>query len=279
MTTASEMAHERTLPVAEALQSIVPSGRMQRGSTLAVHGVGATSFALAMAGEAVRDGSFLAVVAPPSFGLAACLDFDIPLRRVVQFVLRDDKNWAQAVAAIVEGFDVVLLADRRRVRPAQARQLTARNRERGSVLVRVGGPAWPDAADVRFDVRAPTWSGLGQGHGHLVARQVDVQVAGRRYHGRGQAHSIMLPAAAGGVEQALPAVADIAAGARQFEAARGRVEVGRGAAAETVKAVGERHAGADIDAFLDVIDGQRDSGDPSDAVASDDVVSDLDAIA
>ncbi len=201
ITTAATLAHERTLPLVETLAKIVPSGAIRRGSTVAVHGVGATSFALAFVGEAIRKGSFLAVVAPESFGLAACLDFDIPLRRVVQFVLPvDASRWAQAMASIVEGFDVVMVADRHRVSPSQGRQLTARNRERGSVLVNVGGPSWPDAADMSFDVTAPTWSGLGQGHGHLQERQVTVQVAGRRLPGAGQGHQVLLPAVGGGVE-------------------------------------------------------------------------------
>jgi len=210
ITTSANLAHERTLPVVKALSAVVPSGRMQRGSTLAVHGVGSTSFGLALVGEAVRDGSFLAVVAPESFGLAACLDFDIPLRRVVQFVLPSDPSrWAQSVASIVEGFDVVVLADRHRVSSSQARQLTARNRERGSVLVRIAGPAWPDAADIRFDVSAPIWSGLGQGHGYLRSRQVSVQVAGRRFHGKGQAHQILLPAAGGGVQETAASITEL----------------------------------------------------------------------
>ena len=228
ITTAATLAHERTLPVVEGLAELVPSGALQRGNTLAVHGVGATSLALALVGQAVREGSFLAVVAPPSFGLAACLDFDIPLRRVVQFVLpRDVENWAQVVAAVVEGFDLVVLADRHRASASQARQLVARNRERGSILLRVGGPAWPDAADLRFDVSSPGWSGLGEGHGYLRTRKLEVQVTGRRYHGRNQTHEILLPAVNGGVERA-----------------------------SMVTSLSERFAGADIDAMLDVVDGE-----------------------
>jgi len=237
ITTATTLAHERTLPVTRALEALVPSGCLQRGSSLAVHGTGATSFALALAGQAVRDGSFLAIVAPASFALASCLDFDIPLRRIVQFVLPDDAaNWAQATAAVIEGFDVVLLADRHQVRASQARQLTARNRERGSVLVRVGGPAWPDAADLRFDVGAPAWSGLGKGHGHLDSREVTVQVAGRRYHGKKRSHQILLPASGGGIE---------------------------------LGAVGqERFAGADIDAMLDAVGDESNLNDAEqDAIA------------
>lgn len=246
VTTAATLAHQRTLPVAEGLTALVPSGCLQRGNVLSTHGVGATSLGLALVGEAARSGSFLAIIAPHSFSLASCLDFDIPLRRVVQFVLpsggSSNSLWAQSVAAVVEGFDLVLLLDRHRVSSSQARQLTARNRERGSIIVRVGGPDWPDAADLRFETSSPDWSGLGQGHGHLRARQVSVQVAGRRYHGGSRAHSILLPAVGGGVETALPEVAQV-----------------------------ERFAGSDVDEMLSAVDG-------SDAEGSD-VAAGLDAIA
>jgi len=248
------LSHERTLPVDPALESVVPTGHLQRGSTIAVHGIGATSFALATVGQAVRDGAFLAIVAPESFGLAACLDFDIPLRRVVQFVLGAGPNsvpnqsWAQAVASILEGFDLVILADRRRVGSSQARQLLARNRERGSVMMRVGGPSWPDAADMRFDVSAPEWSGLGQGHGYLQERRVTVQVAGRRHHGRQRAHQVLLPSAAGGVSRApavTPVVTPLRARTSQPEQVEEAAQVGQAAS---------RFAGSDIDAMLDAVD-------------------------
>ena len=201
ITTAATMAHERTLPVAAGLQELLPRRSLQRGTTVAAHGVGATSFSLALVAEAVRQGSFLAVVAPRSFGLGACLDFDIPLRRVVQFVLPEGgagegASWAQLVAAVVEGFDAVIVADRRRVTGSQARQLGARVRERGAVLVRAGGPSWPDAADLRYDLGDPMWQGLGTGHGHLDSRVLRVQIAGRRWHGSERVRHLALPTSA-----------------------------------------------------------------------------------
>jgi hypothetical protein len=249
VTTAATLAHERTIPVVQALADMVPSGQLQRGSNLAVHGVGATSFALALAGEAVRNGSFLAIIAPPTFGLGACIDFDVPLRRVVQFSLTEASSWAQVVAAVIEGFDIVMLADAQRVSAGQTRKLIARNRERGSVLLRVGGPAWPDAADLRFDVGEPAWTGLGAGHGHLQARQVAVQVAGRRHRGAPRTHQILLPASEGGVLLAPAAPVHPV----------GRVDQA------------DRYAGSDIDDLLDVVD--------RDASAEDATSGDLGAIA
>jgi len=278
VTTAATLAHQRTLPVVAGLETIVPSAGIQRGSTLAVHGVGATSFALALAGQAIREGSFMAVIAPSSFGLAACLDFDIPLRRVVQFVLpADAENWAQAVAAIVEGFDVVVLADQRRASSSQARQLVARNRERGSVLIRVGGPAWPDAADLRFDVDSPEWSGLGQGHGHLRARKVAVRVAGRRYHGRKRAHEIMLPASHGGVASVVAPPAPVSPAVPALVEPLPVPSVVPAAA--SVSGAEERFAGADIDAMLDAVDQGTEGIDDAEFDAPEFDAPEFDAIA
>src|SRR4029450_4319654 len=48
---------------------------------------------------------------------------------------------------------------------------------RGAVLFPPG--AGPQPADLRLAVTSSAWSGLGQGHGTLQARQVEVLVAGR----------------------------------------------------------------------------------------------------
>lgn len=242
--TAATLAHERTLPVDPALHDLVPSASLQRGSTIAVHGAGAVSFALAFSAEAIRAGSFLAVIAPNSFALGACLDFGIPLRRVVQFMLPDDANgragWPQLVAAVIEGFDVVVLADHRRVGASTGRQLVARSRERGSVLVRAGVPSWADAPDLRFDLHQPTWHGLGEGHGHLRSRVLGVQVAGRRWPGAPRTRHLRL--SGDGVEK----VTGPQPIARRPIAPRG---------AEPAVA---RHAGADIDELLAISDGRAD---------------------
>ena len=240
VTTAATLAHERTLPVTPALGGLVPAGVLQRGSTLAAHGPGATSLSLALAAEAVRSGSFLAVVAPSAFGLGMCLDFGIPLRRVVQFAIPDrsgagsegSAGWAQLVAAVLEGFDLVVLADRHRPTASQARQLVARNRERGSVLFRAGGPAWPDAPDVRYDLHESRWNGLGRGHGHLRERTLGVKIAGRRWHGTDRARTLRLSGEHGAalVEPSAPA-------------------------APLQPQVPDRFAGADIDRLLDAVDG------------------------
>ncbi|MEM7094112.1 MAG: hypothetical protein AAF567_13990 [Actinomycetota bacterium] len=241
VTTAATLAHERTLPVAEDLAELTPRGALQRGMTVATHGPGATSLSLALMAEATRQGSFLGIVAPRSFSLAACLDFDIPLRRVVQFILpertEEGAGWAQLVAAVIEGFDLVLLADRRRVTASQGRQLVTRARERGSVLMRAGGPSWAEAADLRYDLADPAWDGLGRGHGHLQDRTVQVQIAGRRWQGASRRRQLLFSSGS------LPRV--------QMPA-----EVADRRSAAPITAIGTTgaHAGSDIDRLLAAAD-------------------------
>jgi hypothetical protein len=75
------------------------------------------------------------------------------------------------------------------------------------VLVPLG--AWPEPADLRLAVTSSAWSGLGQGHGRLQARQVEVLVAGRGAATRERRVLLWLPSHNGTIAQVLssPAVA------------------------------------------------------------------------
>jgi hypothetical protein len=80
-----------------------------------------------------------------------------------------------------------------------ARRLVAKARDRGAVLVTTGGSAG-FTADVRLSVAAAAWEGLGDGHGRLRARRVDVVANGRGAAARERRVSLWLPAADGGVK-------------------------------------------------------------------------------
>ncbi len=82
------------------------------------------------------------------------------------------------MAALLDSIDVVLVRPPPRLPAAVARRLAARARERRSVLLPVGD-AWPIPPDLRLAVTASQWEGLGQGHGRLEARKVEVAAAGR----------------------------------------------------------------------------------------------------
>lgn len=207
------LARERVLPVTEPLQALLPNG-LRRGTTVGVGGRGATSFSLALLAGPMAAGSWAAVVGPDGpdqLGLAAAAELGVPLERLVLVTPGpgdDARALATAAAALVDAFDVVLVRPRRRVGASDARRLAARSRERGSVMVVLGGEqVWPEAPDVRLEVTAAAWEGLGAGHGHLRARRATVEATGRRDAARTRRALLWLPAAGGGVAAAGPAPA------------------------------------------------------------------------
>jgi hypothetical protein len=175
------LAREQVLPVLPALRELLPGGSLQRGTTVGVSGEASTSLALALLAGASAAGSWIAVVGLPSLGLAAAAEMGLALERLV--VVRDPSpaSWGSVVAALVGAFDIVLLAPTHRVRTADARRLAARARERGSVLVQLeSGARSALETDLRLTTGNVEWHGLGQGHGRLHARRVQVEVSGRR---------------------------------------------------------------------------------------------------
>ena len=207
------LAREQRLPVLPALTSLVPGAGLRRGSTLSVDGPAATSLALAAAAGPSQDGAWVAVVGFSSLGLLAAAELGIALDRLVLVAdpSGDDDHdaWPSVVAALVDAFEVVLVHASHRVRAADGRRLVARTRERGAVLVQVGGhrptgAMWPEGADVTLDVVDAAWEGLGEGHGHLRARRVTVEAGGRREAARPRRAELWLPSVDGTVEEVLP---------------------------------------------------------------------------
>ncbi len=204
------LAREQRLPVLPALEGLVPGGGLQRGSTVAVTSAagagGATSLALALVAEASQGGAWVASVGLPSLGLAAADELGVALERLVLVAAPERDAWAGVVAALVDGFDLVVLhAGRGGIRPADARRLVARARERGAVLLPLG-PSWPEGADVRLEVTKARWEGLDDGHGHLLARKVRVAQTGRGEAARPRTVDLWLPGADGTVAVAVPPV-------------------------------------------------------------------------
>jgi hypothetical protein len=191
------LARERTLPVLPALAELLPEGGLRRGSTVTVSG--ATSLALALLAGPSQTGSWCAAVGLPSLGLVAAAEVGVALERF-PLVARPGDEWPTVVAALVEAVDVVLVCLPRHVRMGDARRLVAKARDRGAVLVTTGRSAG-FAADVRLSVAGAAWEGLGEGHGRLRARRMDVVANGRGAAARERQVSLWLPAADGGVRR------------------------------------------------------------------------------
>ena len=199
------MAGERLLPVLPALEPLLPSGGLRRGSVVAV--TGSTSLALALVAAASADGSWAAAVGMPDLGPVAAAELGVVLERFALVPAPaaggGPGGWAGVVAALLDALDVVVVRPGRHVRPGDARRLVARARERGSVLVAAGGGGW-EAADVRLTVDRAEWHGLGEGCGRLRARRVEVDAGGRGPAARPRRVALWLPHRDGGVAPAGP---------------------------------------------------------------------------
>ncbi|MGQ0830089.1 MAG: hypothetical protein ACT4OV_00250 [Microthrixaceae bacterium] len=198
------LARDQRLPVLEALEDLLPGAGLRRGATVSISAApgvgGATSLAMALVAEASRNGSWVAAVGLASLGLVAADELGVALERLVLVAAPQREGWGGVLAALIDGFDLVVLhPGRGGVRPADARRLVARARERGSVLVQLG-PGWPEGADLALEVTHARWEGLDGGHGHLRARKVRVLRRGRGEAAQPCTADLWLPAVGGSVE-------------------------------------------------------------------------------
>jgi len=159
---------------------LLPNGGVPRGSVVGVGGRGgATSLALSLAVAPSQQGSWTGAVGLPELGLVAAAELGIDLSRFA-VVPEPGKQRATVAAALLDALDVVLLRPPGRVRLTDARRLTARARERGTVLVVNGdNDVWPETPPLRLVAASVAWQGLGEGYGHLRGRHMEVVVTGR----------------------------------------------------------------------------------------------------
>ena len=217
----TDLARDRRLPVLPALDVLLPASGLRRGTTAAVDArpgvAGATSMALALAAGASRAGSWVAAVGLGSLGLVAASELGVAFERLalVADPGRERAGWASVVAALVDGFDVVLVAADGRLRAADTRRLVARVRERGAVLVAVGGELPGERSALRLTVTSSRWEGLGEGWGYLQGRRVTVEAGGRGEASRGRRAELWLPGPDGTVAAVEPVAEPIPLGSRR----------------------------------------------------------------
>lgn len=203
------LAHEQTLPVSAELAGLFAEQALVRGRTLACVGPAATSTAMTLVAAAVAGGAWLAVVDVPTFGLDAASEAGIALERVVAVSSHDAGppiipisagipisavtavtagvivGWPDLMAAVVDGFEVVVANVPPHLPAGALRKLTTRIRRRGAVVVLLGDVG-AMACDGVIESTGIAWSGLGNGFGRLSRRTVDLQASGRRLPGRHQ---------------------------------------------------------------------------------------------
>jgi hypothetical protein len=179
---------DRVVDVVAPLRELLPGRGLRRGSTVTV--VGATSLLIALLAGASRAGSWCAVVGLPTMGVVAAAELGCDLDRIA-FVPDPGPDWPEVVAALLDGCDLVVAYPPSAVAPAVVRRLSARARQRGSVLVPVGG-SWL-GAELTLEVAGGTWYGLGRGRGRLRCRKLTVVVRGRGAAGRARQVQMWLP--------------------------------------------------------------------------------------
>lgn len=179
------LARERTLPVHDAVAPLLPDGALVRGRSLGCEGVTATSLALALTAEATAAGAWLGVVDLPWLGVEAAAELGVPLERLVRVdpgaaTERDRAAaWAELLAAVLDGFDLVITRVPARADSGVVRRVQTRMQSRGSIVIVVGtARAW--STDVTLRATQAHWEGVADGHGHLRARRVAIEATGRR---------------------------------------------------------------------------------------------------
>jgi len=180
------LATDQVIPVLGPLGEALPDQGLRRGTVITIEGepgAGSTTLTLDLIAAVTATGGWAVVVQLEdqarhllgSIPAPAAVEAGVVLDRVavVRGVSRD--RWAVVVAALVEGVGLVITDLPPRVRPADARRIAARARDRGSILV-ARGSAWPERVAVRLRSEGGAWRIAG---GRLVGRELSVEVEGR----------------------------------------------------------------------------------------------------
>lgn len=211
---------DRLLAVPSPLVSLVVGGGLRRGSTLTVvsghPGTGSVppgrgapargevALALALVASATGQGAWCAAVGVEDMGAEAAGELGVALDRLV-LVPRPGSAWGDVTAALLDGTELVVVHPPFPPRPAMARRLVARARERQAVLVVLPGDAgWPEPPDLALAVEEARWEGAGRGDGRLLRRLAVVVAAGRRGSSRPRRRALWLPGPEGTLEDAGP---------------------------------------------------------------------------
>lgn len=187
----------RLIPTHPAFAGLLPGGGLKEGVVYSVEPSAALVMAL-LAGPSAA-GTWCAVVGMPEFGAEAARRFGIDLERLV-LIPHPGDQWLTVTAALTDVLGVVVTRppapqkNRNLASDSSVSRLGARLRERGSTLLVLG--AWPQS-EAMLSLSESTWSGVGQGNGHLSARQATVTVSSRS--GRPRSARLWLPDMSGGI--------------------------------------------------------------------------------
>ena len=160
------------MAVPPPLAPILPEG-LRRGGTTVV--TGSTSLVLAVLAHACAGGAWAAVVGQPTIGLLAAAQAGVSLDRLA-VVPRPGLEAPTVVAALLDGVDVVVVGPEAALTDTDRRKLSARARDRGSVLLSTVD--WPGAGVV-LTVESGRWTGVDAGEGRLRTHEIRLLRTGR----------------------------------------------------------------------------------------------------
>ncbi len=182
------LAGKRVLPATDLLAPSLPFGGLQRGTTTIVtpsHGSaeapGSTTLALELLAGVSMGGYWCAAAGLANLGILAAAERRVALERLLLVPFPGGAGrWQQVLATLFDGVDAVLFAPPVPVRSSDARKLSARAKDRGSLLIVLDRHGrWSEPGDLRCQVTSSAWSGLGEGHGLLTDRSIEIEVSGR----------------------------------------------------------------------------------------------------
>jgi hypothetical protein len=176
----------RRIPTHPALAGLLPGGSLRQGSAYSIEG--STTLLMALVAGPSAAGAWCGVVGVPEFGAEAAASYGIDLERLILVPTPGDR-WLGVIAAVADVLSVVVTRPPERVGNANVARLAARLRQRGATLLVLGD--WPQSEAV-LRISHSTWSGIGNGHGYLTARQVTV-TAMARTGGRARTARLWLP--------------------------------------------------------------------------------------
>lgn len=177
------LAGDQVLPVPGELGALLPGSALRRGTVVAVGGVvgaGATTVALGLVAAATAAGEWAVAVEGErtgQLGGLAAAEVGVALHRFAVVRGVAPARWATVVAALLDGFALVLAETPPHVRAGDARRLVARARERKTVLVVTR--AWPVEAALRLRAEGGHCAELGAGADPLTGRALHVVVDGQ----------------------------------------------------------------------------------------------------
>ncbi|MGX5680497.1 hypothetical protein [Schumannella luteola] len=183
----STTLESRGIPTHPAIAELLPGGELKQGAAYSVDRSAMLLMTLLAAPSAA--GLWCAVIGVPEFGVEAAAQFGIDLERLV-LVPHPGDQWLAVTAAVADVMGVVVTRPPARSSDSSVSRLAARLRQNGTTLL-VLGP-WPQT-EAMLSLSETRWHGIGEGHGHLAAREATVTVTSR-VSARPRSARVWLPA-------------------------------------------------------------------------------------